>query len=325
MVKQISISILITVLILFLLFTQISIKDIINLLKNIDPLWTIAGSFFYLLAVFLQALRFRYLIHSKDISILNILRVSILYNLANMILPSKLGELSYPYLLTKISTINITEGLASLIASRVFDLLTILMIFLFALIGFQGIFKIQIFFIILFVLLLVGLIILLFFYMPYILISFWNIFRKLSERMGIKNQNYIQWVQKKLYGMAENFYALRARRIFIPVIVTSISMWEIIFFVFYLFLKGIGIEISFLKVIFGSTIGLISSSLPISVIGNWGTLEAGWAAGFLLLGFPKDKAIATGFSIHIIIVLLLILAGIISWFTLNKRLSPLLK
>ncbi len=319
MVKQISISISVTILILLLLFTQISIEEIINLLKNIDPLWIIIGSICYLLAIFCQALRFRYLIYSKDISILNLFRISILYNLANMILPSKMGELSYPFLLTKVSTLNITEGLTSLIASRVYDLLTILMIFLFASIGFQGIFKIKLFFIILFILLLIGLITLLFFYMPSILMLFWNILRHIFKWIGIKNQKYIQWVQKKIYEIAEDFYAIKAKRIFLPVIVTSLSLWGIIFFVFYLFLKGIGIGIPFLKVIFGSTIGLISSSLPISAIGNWGTLEAGWALGFLLLEFPKEKAIATGFSIHILITLLLILAGIISWFTLKKR------
>ncbi|MBP1696816.1 MAG: hypothetical protein H6Q41_2004, partial [Deltaproteobacteria bacterium] len=43
-----------------------------------------------------------------------------------MVLPSKLGELSYPYLLNKKSGMNVTEGLASLIVSRVYDFVIIL-------------------------------------------------------------------------------------------------------------------------------------------------------------------------------------------------------
>jgi hypothetical protein len=57
---------------------------------------------------------------------------------------------------------------------------------------------------------------------------------------------------------------------------------------------------------------VIANALPISGIGNWGTLEAGWAAGFLIVGLSKEKAIATGFGIHIIIF---IVCALISFFT----------
>ena len=59
---------------------------------------------------------------------------------------------------------------------------------------------------------------------------------------------------------------------------------------FYAFLRGFGVEISFLETTFGSTIAVIANALSISGIGNWGTLEAGWTAGFLLGGFPKGES-----------------------------------
>jgi uncharacterized membrane protein YbhN (UPF0104 family) len=86
---------------------------------------------------------------------------------------------------------------------------------------------------------------------------------------------------------------------------------------FYAFLRGFGIEISFLKVVFGSTIAVLANALPISGIGNWGTLEAGWAAGFLMVGLSKEKAIATGFGVHIVIFVVCVVMGFICWVSLN--------
>ena len=95
-----------------------------------------------------------------------------------------------------------------------------------------------------------------------------------------------------------------------------------IFWTFYAFLRGFGIGISFLQMIFGSTVGVIANALPISGIGNWGTLEAGWAAGFLMVGLPKEKAIATGFGIHILIFIACAMISFFCWATLRKPKNP---
>jgi uncharacterized membrane protein YbhN (UPF0104 family) len=86
---------------------------------------------------------------------------------------------------------------------------------------------------------------------------------------------------------------------------------------FYAFLRGFGTPLSFLKVIFASTIALLANMLPISAIGNWGILEAGWAAGFLLVGLSKEKAISSGFGVHILIFITGIVLGFVCWITLR--------
>jgi len=73
---------------------------------------------------------------------------------------------------------------------------------------------------------------------------------------------------------------------------------------FYAFLRGFGISISFLNVIFGSSVALFVNALRSAGVGNWGILEAGWTAGFLLVGLSKEKAIATGFGVHILIFII---------------------
>jgi uncharacterized protein (TIRG00374 family) len=326
--KRLLLSLLITVGIFFVLFTQISLEDLYHLLKNINLLWVILGSMGYLLAILFRAIRFRWLIHSKNIPLSELFKITIFYNLSLMILPSKLGELAYPYFLNKISGLTITEGLASLITSRVYDFFIILLIFLITSIGFQSLFKTNLFLITLFVALLICVTLLVFFYMSNLLKFSSNVLRKISEKIGAKNSKPFQWSQRKIHEMAEDFYAIKARRTYLPVAMISLISWIMVFWMFYAFLMGFGISISFFNVIFGSTIAIFANALPISGLGNWGILEAGWATGFLLVGLSKGEAIATGFGVHILIFIIASIAGIICWLTFylpagkQKRQSP---
>ena len=322
MSKRLILSVLITVGIILVLLSQISLQDLYTLFRTIDPLWAALGSIAYLLANLFRALRFKWLIHSKDIPLSDLFRVTAFYHLSLMVLPSKLGELSYPYLLNKIGGMNMTEGLASLITSRVYDFFIILIIFLFASIGFQSFFNIHPFFLILLVIVLIGFIFLIFFYMSSFLSWFSNVLVKIAKRVGFKNQKSFLWIQRKMNEMAEDFYAIKARRTYFPVSLASLASWFMIFWTFYAYMKGFGIEIPLTKMLFGSTIGVIANALPISGIGNWGTLEAGWAAGFLIVGLSKEKAIATGFGVHILVFIICAIISFFCWVTLKKQKNP---
>jgi uncharacterized protein (TIRG00374 family) len=320
--KRLILSILITLGIIFVLFTQISLKDLYALFKNIDLLWAILGSVGYLLATLFRALRYKGLIHSKEIPLSELFRISAFYHLSLMVLPSKLGELSYPYLLNRISGMNMTEGLASLIASRVYDFFIILLVFLFASVGHQGLFRINLFFVILLASVLIGLILLVFFYIDNLLRLFSTVLGGISHWTGPKNRKPFEWGQLKIHEMAKDFIAIKAKRTYLSVTLTSLISWLMIFWMFYAFLRGFGVKISFLKVVFGSTLGVIANALPISGLGNWGLLEAGWAAGFMIVGLSKGEAIATGFGVHIMIFAVSVLIGFICWATLNLPALP---
>lgn len=322
MSKRLILSILITLGIIFFLLLQISIKDLYILLKTIDPFWAALGSITYLLAILFRALRFKWLTYSKGIPLSILFRITAFYHLSLMVLPSKLGELSYPYLLNKISGMNVTEGLASLIASRVYDFFIMMMILLFVTIGFQGLFKVNPFFLIFFIASLIGFIFFAFFYMSSFLSWFSNILGKISNGTRPRNARFVLWIQRKMSEMAEDFYAIKARKTYFPVSLTSLASWVMIFLTFYAYMKGFGIEISFAKMILGSTVGVVANALPISAIGNWGTLEAGWAAGFLMVGLSKEKAIATGFGVHILIFIVCAIISFFCWVTFKKQKGP---
>ncbi len=322
MSKRIILPILITAGIVLLLLLQISLRDLYTLLRTIDPFWLAAGSFAYLLCNLFRAFRFRWLIHSKGVPLSDLFKITSFYHLSLMVLPSKLGELSYPYLLNRISGRHVTEGLASLVVSRVYDFFIILLVLLCVSIGYQTLFKVNPFLLIPAVILLILLIVLVFFYMGRLLKWLSKILARIFNRTRSKNSGSLPWFQKKIEEMAEDFDSIKARKTYLPVTLTSVASWAMIFFVFYAYMKGFGVEVSSTKLILGSTIAVIGNAIPISGIGNWGTLEAGWAAGFLMVGLSKEKAITTGFGVHILIFIVCAIMSFFCWVTLRKQKNP---
>jgi uncharacterized protein (TIRG00374 family) len=150
-----------------------------------------------------------------------------------------------------------------------------------------------------------------------------NVWGGISKILRKEESRLSLWVQKKIHETSEDFIAIRAKKSYFAVALTSLLSWFMIFLTFQAFLLGFGVEISFLKVVFGSTVAVIANALPIGGIGNWGTLEVGWAAGFLMTGLPKAQAIATGFGVHILIFITCALLGLLSWVTLKKKKAPL--
>lgn len=317
MLKRYLLPFLITIGILFILFTQISIQDLFRLLKNINPHWAVVGSIAYLLAIFLRALRFKWLIYSMKILLSELFCIAVFYHLSLMVLPSKLGELTYPYFLSKRIGLSMTEGLASLIASRVYDFFIVLIIFLFAIIGFQDILQINLPLTIFLLILLILAILFAFSHMSTFLGWISQLITISVRWTKFKNSKTLHWVQRKIHDMAEDFYAIKARRTHLSVSLVSLGSWMMIFYTFYAFLRGCGIEIPPFQVVFGSTVAVIANALPISGLGNWGTLEAGWAAGFLIVGLSKEEAITTGFGVHILIFLLCGIMAFLCWVFFN--------
>jgi uncharacterized membrane protein YbhN (UPF0104 family) len=72
-------------------------------------------------------------------------------------------------------------------------------------------------------------------------------------------------------------------------------------------------------VVAGSAAASLANLLPFNLIGNFGTLEAGWTAAFVGLGVPADVAAATGLACHLWAAVFVAVYGALAWLALSMK------
>ena len=119
------------------------------------------------------------------------------------------------------------------------------------------------------------------------------------------------------------FEAIHSRSTLFAAFLASCLTWLCIFATCYLVLLYFEVvdpaEITFGLSIVGTTALNVTCVLPINGLGNLGTWEAGWAAGYMLLGMDKATAFQTGFGLHIAIYGFALLLGALGWLGTWRR------
>ena len=67
-----------------------------------------------------------------------------------------------------------------------------------------------------------------------------------------------------------------------------------------------------------TTLTTIGGLLPLAGVGNFGTLETGWALGFAAVGVPTEDAVASAFAFSVITVGYAALTAALGWLTLPR-------
>jgi glycosyltransferase 2 family protein len=98
----------------------------------------------------------------------------------------------------------------------------------------------------------------------------------------------------------------------------SLVMWAFLWVLAWLLLASMGYRWPAAEVVAGSAAASLSNVLPVNVIGNLGTLEAGWTAAFAALGVPVSVAAATGLASHLWALLFAAVYGVASWIVITR-------
>jgi glycosyltransferase 2 family protein len=319
------IALFITVIFVALLLTQVSIKDVITTLSQISPIYLLVGLFLYLISYLLRTWRF-YLLLNEEADIKNLFHIECVHNMLNNLLPARTGELSYIYFLKTEQNKTAGEGLSSLIIARIFDFVIITLIFLFLFLfvgnlapGFMILVIAGIVFLIFLVILLIGLL----FYGHAIL----DRFKPLLKFLDFKKYSLGMYITKKsedVLACVQTYNAGKAR-MHMSVILYSVGIWFVSYLLFYLLAVSMNINFGIIPVLFATSFAVFSTVLPIQGIGGFGTMEGGWALGFIMVGVSNDVAISTGFGFHLIILFYTLLLGIfgyLSMFLSRKERKP---
>jgi len=97
----------------------------------------------------------------------------------------------------------------------------------------------------------------------------------------------------------------------------SLGLWGATWGYTWLLLAAIGYRWPVPRVIAGSAVASLTNLLPVNLVANLGTLEAGWTAAFSALGVPVDQAAASGLACHLWALVFAALLGAIGWLTLG--------
>ncbi len=252
----------------------------------------------YFASTFFKMLRYQTMLGDLDISILDLFAITSYQSFLNQIMPARTGELTFVYYLKKIGKGEISRGLHVLVVTRIFDFIVISAFFICSIIihfGMDTSLLLVALGAVFLALSVVGL-----FNLKWIVIWSGRLFHLLYTRTPLGSFALAGRIIGTIDVVVEEFSSFRAGRFAPRLAFTSILTWIALYFLFYLSIRSLGVEIGLVQSVAGSTGGVLTNVLPINSFGSFGTLEAGWTGGFILVGMNEHDAIVTGFGYHLI-------------------------
>ncbi len=125
--------IVISAILLFFALHNINFQSVLAELKSLDPFFIIPAVALCALVQFLRSYRWGLLLkplNNGGIGQLTLFSVTSVGFLAIMALPARIGELARPYLISTRTGIRMPSALATVVVERIFDILTVLTMFL---------------------------------------------------------------------------------------------------------------------------------------------------------------------------------------------------
>ncbi|HOT45977.1 MAG TPA: lysylphosphatidylglycerol synthase transmembrane domain-containing protein [Spirochaetota bacterium] len=266
------------------------------LLARLDML--IYSCIAYTAANIFKTLRYSLLLKSLNLGFFDHFTVSSYQNFFNQILPARTGELTFVYYLKKFSNAPLSTGLHILLLTRIFDFIVVSAFFIGSLLLYYGrqtsgsLLVAGVLFFIISVILL--------FNLKWLVLLGAKMFTLTVRLLRLGSIGLVKKIESKIDPIVSEFSDFETMRHLPGLAASSLLVWMALYLFSYLTLRAFGIDIGLLLSIAGSTGGVLANVLPINSFGSFGTLEAGWTAGFVLVGVSAQDAITTGFGYHII-------------------------
>ncbi len=252
----------------------------------------------YTAANIFKTLRYSLLLKNLDLGFFDHFTVSSYQNFFNQILPARTGELTFVYYLKQFSNAPLSTGLHILLLTRIFDFIVVSAFFVGSLLFYYGrqtsgmLLAAGVLFFIVSVILL--------FNLKWLVFLGAKIFTVTVRALHLGSIGFVKKIESKIDPIVSEFSRFETMRHLPGLAMSSLLVWTALYLFSYLTLRAFGVDIGLLLSIAGSTGGVLANVLPINSFGSFGTLEAGWTAGFVLVGVSVQDAITTGFGYHII-------------------------
>jgi uncharacterized membrane protein YbhN (UPF0104 family) len=90
-------------------------------------------------------------------------------------------------------------------------------------------------------------------------------------------------------------------------------MWGVVWVFTWLLLVAMGFHWPLYQVVAGSAAASLANLIPVNLIGNLGTLEAGWTVAFKAMGYGVEEAAASGLAAHLWALTFAAVYGTVAW------------
>jgi uncharacterized membrane protein YbhN (UPF0104 family) len=246
------------------------------MLAHVSWWYVASGGVFYAGVYVARAIRMRALI--PQTRFLQMFWINTAHYFFNKIMPARTGELTLPMLIKRYTAVSFGQGMATLLLLRYMDVIVIMLILLVSLflvpatvvLRFRGYAWV----------LVLGILILM---AGFILLP--RLARKITKlKKLIPETNYTRFVWTGLRD--------------------TLCAWLCLYAYLFCLVQSLHLQFGFWAVAFAGTFSILTIVLPVSAIGNFGTFEAGWVLGFVMLGMNKGDALAAGFFTNVVLTIL---------------------
>ncbi len=104
----------------------------------------------------------------------------------------------------------------------------------------------------------------------------------------------------------------------VRLVVASLGAWISIYLCYWWVLRGVGVELTLSTVILGASVANLASSLPVTLIGSFGTLEGAWTLAFIALGIARSTAVASAWIVSLATLAFGASFAVVGWATLIR-------
>jgi uncharacterized membrane protein YbhN (UPF0104 family) len=273
------------------------------------PLW-LAGLGVWVILYLGRAARFVLLASRTPYP--TMLCVAAVHNFLLRVLPFRTGELAYAFLLKRAGTAGLGESLLGLLLIRILDFVAVVILFAIALAFHQGTYlgdrHTGLLAAAVAGLVGCGLAAAL---VPLLRLGL-RVLSVALRAAGLAQSPRGQRLLEQVTGAVDGFARVRRTTILLATAL-SLGLWLLTFGAFFAILWSFAVPVGVSQTVLGSTAGVVTAFLPIGGVGSFGTLEAGWALGFTLVGLDRATAIASGFGVSLSTFAYGALLGLLGW------------
>lgn len=303
-VAKIGLPTVLAVVIAYFLLKQIDLQQIPQTLSRLSIKALLIGFVCYCLLVLAKALRFRALLNLES-RVYQIFPILALHTFWGNILPMRTGDLAYVYLMQRRQKVDATQGIASLLVASLIDLVLLMGLVIATAWLLRPALRETFSGRLLYLLpLLVGsslIAIMVFVYVAP------NVCMRVADRWTSPllqlEVRPISWVVNKGWEVLRQLTAFRSHRRYFEVWLYSLLCLIIRFgFQCYLVIE-MGVDIPMTEGLFALAFTNVFNLFPVQTVGNFGTTEFPFVWLLRHFGTSVERAVVTGFSLHILILL----------------------